>query len=363
VATVQHAQPAGGSGIAEESIRARLLDALSPRRIGAVYIFVALFLLFSLWVPRTFLQWGTWKSLLAAQSITALSAVALTIPLAAGTFNLAVGTQVGIGSIFSAWLLVHAHLSIPLTVALTLISGAVIGLATGALIVRANIDSFIATLGLSSVLVALTSWISGDQSILNLGSAYQKLANNELLGLTYPVWLTLVVTLVASYVLERTRAGRRVYATGGNPEAARLAGVRTGTTIVLSLIACGVILAAAGVLVSSNLGTGDPTVGPAYLLPAFAAAFLGSTQFQPGRYNVWGSVFAVYLLGMGVTGLQLGGAPTWIPDLFNGIAQLLAVGVAKRQGTLGRTRALDRLGRLRRERSGDDGLASIPPSR
>ena len=361
MATIQHAHAAAG-GISEEPLRARVLEALSPRRIGAVYIFAALFLLFSLWVPSTFLQWGTWKSLFATQSITALCAVALTIPLAAGTFNLAVGTQVGIGSILSAWLLTHAHVSIPITVVLTLIGGAVIGWVTGALIVRANIDSFIATLGLSSVLTALTSWICSDQSILNLGSTYQELANNQLLGLTYPVWFMLAVTLVSWYVLQRTRAGRRVYATGGNPEAARLAGVRTGITIVLSLVACGVILAAAGVLVSSNLGTGDPTVGPAYLLPAFAAAFLGSTQFLPGRYNVWGSVFAVYLLGMGVTGLQLGGAPTWIPDLFNGMALLLAVGVAKRQDTLGRIRILDRLGRQRGAKRTDEASASVARS-
>ncbi|WCB91770.1 Ribose import permease protein RbsC [Baekduia alba] len=314
---------------------ARVRQALSFRRCSGVYIFIALFVLYSIWVPDTFLRGDTFRTLLDDQSITALTAIALVIPLSAGTFNLAIGAQVGVASIISAWLLSKQNLSIPVTVVLTLLSGAAVGLVAGLLIVRTHIDSFIATLGLSSVLVAMTSWISDGQQILDLGANFQKLGTGELIGMTYPVWFLAAVVVVVWYVLERTPAGRRVYATGGNLEAARLAGVRTSTVVVLTLIACGVIAAAAGTLVSSRLATGDPTTGPAYLLPAFAAAFLGSTQFRGGRFNVLGTVFAVYLLALGVKGLQLGGAPVWIPDLFNGAALLLAVGLAKRQGTLG----------------------------
>jgi len=332
----------------EASIVGKLRTALSFRTISSIYIFVVLFALFSIWVPTTFLNSNTWKALLDDQAITALIAVGLVIPLAAGTFNLAIGTQVGIGSILSAWLLSAQGLPIPVTLVITLIVGAAIGLITGVLIVRAGIDSFIATLGVSSVLLAATAWISNGQQILNLGASYQKLGTDALLGITYPVYFLILVSLLVWYVLERTAAGRRVYATGGNLDAARLAGVRTSTTIVLSLIACDVIAAAGGTLVSSRLATGDPTIGPAYVLPAFAAAFLGSTQFRGGRYNVWGTVLAVYVLATGVKGLQLAGAPVWIPDLFNGLALLLAVAMAKQQGRAGRTAAIARLLRFSR---------------
>lgn len=339
-------------------MRHRVRNALAFRNIGAVYIFIALFVLFSVWVPGTFLEWSTWQSLFASQSITALTAVALTIPLAAGTFNLAVGAQVGLGSIVAAWLLADHGVSIPLTIVLTLLSGAAVGGVTALLVLRFRIDSIIATLGLASVLAALTNWISNNQSILNLGSHYQQLATNEVFGLTIPVYVMLVAAFVGWYVLERTRAGRRVYATGGNLDAARLAGVRTSATIALCLIACGVLAAAAGILESSDLATGDPTIGPAYLLPAFAAAFLGSTQFRPGRYNVWGTLFGVLLLGMGVTGLQLAGAPVWIPDMFNGVALLIAVGLAKRQGTLRSVRAGSWLRRFGSQRTSSEGVKS-----
>ena len=106
-------------------------------------------------------------------------------------------------------------------------------------------------------------------------------------------------------------------------------------------------------LLTANLGTGDPTIGPAYLLPAFSAAFLGSTQFRGGRFNVWGTIVAVIVLATGVKGLQLAGAPIWIPDLFNGVALLLAVGLAKYETTATRAGAVRRL--LRFDRGGRGG--------
>jgi ribose transport system permease protein len=309
----------------------RLRRALSFQNISAVYIVVALFLAFSLWIPSTFLTSGTWRSLLSDQSITCLVAVGLVVPIAAGVVDLAVGTEVGLGGILVAWLLANQHVSIPLAIALTLIAGAVVGAIIWALIVHARINAFIATLGMSSVLLAVIAWISGSQQILNLGTGFQNLATNELFGLTYPVYIMLVVAALVWYVLEKTLTGRRVYATGGNAEAAALAGVRTSRIILLCTITCGVISALGGLLASSQLASGDPTSGPAYLLPAFAAVFLGSTQFRGGRPNVWGTVLAAYVLATGVKGFQLAGAPIWIPDLFNGAALLLAVGMAQFQ--------------------------------
>jgi ribose transport system permease protein len=330
-------------GSTRDAAPRRIWAALSFRNISALYIFAALFVLFALWVPETFLTTGVWRSLLADSALTALVAIAVTIPLSAGVFNLAVGTEVGMAAILAAWLLEKHSVGVVPTVLLTLVAGGVIGALSGALIVRAKIDSFIATLGMSSILLALIAWVSGGQQILNLPSSFQNLATNELFGLTYPVWIMLAVGLVVWYVLQRTPTGRRLYATGGNPNAARLAGVPTGRVIVLSLVGCGAIAALAGLLTGAQLAVGDPTVGPGYLLPAYAAAFLGSTQFHGGRYNVWGSVIAVLVLAVGVKGLQLAGAPVWIPDLFNGTALLLAVGMSKYQRTARRSAAVARI--------------------
>lgn len=328
--------------------------ALSFRNISALYIFVVMFAVFSIWVPETFLKWDTWKALLDSQAVTAILAIGLVIGLSAGAFDLAIGAELGLGSILVAWFLVDKGVSVVPAIALTLLAGALIGLANGLLVTKAKIDSFIATLGTSSILLALIAWVSSSKQILGLPEGFQKIGSTEVLGLTLPVYLTLAVGLVVWYALERTPLGRRVYATGGNIEAARLAGVRVPLVITGSLIACAVIASLAGLLLSANLATGDPTVGPAYLLPAFSAAFLGSTQFRGGRFNVWGTIVAVIVLATGVKGLQLAGAPLWIPNLFNGAALLLAVGLAKWETTTTRAGAVRRILRFNRGGGGDD---------
>ena len=341
--------PATREGAARAALRG-VLHALSFENISAFYIAAALFVVYALWVPGTFLTIPVWKSLLAGGAITALATTGLVLPLAAGVFDLALGSEVGFGAIVFAWFLSAHHMAFGLAVLLTMLIGAVIGVVSGLLITKARIDSFITTLGLGSVLLALIEWVSGGgQQILNLGATVQSFASGQFLGIVYPVWIMLLVGLVVWYVLQRTPAGRRIYATGGNAGAARLAGVRTNIVIVACLSACGAIAGLSGSLVSAQLATGDPTIGPAYLLPAFAAAFLGSTQFRGGRYNVWGAVLAVYVLDVGVKGLQLGGAPTWIPDLFDGAALILAVGMARFQ------RKTPRYGAIRRGRRLPDG--------
>jgi ribose transport system permease protein len=326
----------------------RAARVLSFRNISALYVFAAIFVIFSLWVPGTFLLGSTWKSLLDTQAETAMLAIGLVIALSAGAFDLAVGAELGMGSIVVAWLLVNHGFGIVAAIAMTIVVGCLIGLVNGLLIVRARIDSFIATLGMSSVLLAVIDWISQSQQILGLPNGFQRIATTELFGITLPVYMMVAVALIVWYVLERTPVGRHVYATGGNIEAARLAGVRTSLVIVGALVACAAIGAFSGVLVSADLGTGDPTIGPAYLLPAFSAAFLGSTQFRGGRFNVWGTIVAVYVLATGVKGLQLAGAPVWIPDMFNGAALLLAVGLARYQGVGQRSGAIRKLLRFDR---------------
>jgi ribose transport system permease protein len=350
------AEPANGApppgadrSRAEERLSARsLAHALSFRNISALYVFVVIFVVFSLWVPETFPTWDTWKALLDSQAVTALLAVGLVVALAAGAFELAIGAELGFGAILVAWLLAEQGVPIVPAIVLTVLAGAVIGLIIGLLVVRARIDSFIATLGVSSILLAMIAWVSSSQQILGLSPEFQDIGTTEVFGITLPVYIMLAVAFAVWYVLERTAVGRRVYATGGNIEAARLAGVRTGLVIVAALVTCAAIASLAGILVSSRLGTGDPTIGPAYLLPAFSAAFLGSTQFRGGRFNVWGTVVAVYVLAAGVKGLQLAGAPIWIPDLFNGVALLIAVGMAKYQRAAYRAGAVRRLLRMDR---------------
>ncbi len=310
------------------------------RNASAVYLLAFMVVVFAVWVPDTFLTVGTWRSLVSDQAVTCLVAVGLVVPTAAGVIDLAIGAEVGLGAILVARLLV-GEVPLPVAVVASLLAGAGVGLFSWLMITKVRVPSFIATLGVSSLLAAGIAWISSSQQIVNLPSGFAKLGTGELFGVTYPVYVMLVVALVLWYVLEHTPLGRRVYATGGNPHAALLAGVRTSRIVLFALLTSGVVAGLSGVLLTAQLSAGDPTVGPGYLLPVIAAVFLGSTQFRGGRFNIWGTVVAAYTLAVGVKGLQLAGLPVWIPDLFNGAALLLAVGLAawrRTPGSRGRAR-------------------------
>ena len=129
---------------------------------------------------------------------------------------------------------------------------------------------------------------------------------------------------------EHTPLGRHLFFVGEGPRgraacrACRVDRLRFG-----AFVASGAISAVAGIVTAGQLGAADPSVGPSFLLPAYAAAFLGATTIKPGRFNAWGTVVALYLLVTGVTGLELLGTSSWVQEMFNGVALLIAVTFAR----------------------------------
>jgi ribose transport system permease protein len=204
---------------------------------------------------------------------------------------------------------------------------AAIGAFTGVLITVVRISSIITTIAMLSIIDALGSAALGGGQILGLPSSYLRLTSFQLLGIAMPFWYLIIIGIIVWYVLNHTPSGRYLYAIGGNEEASRLAGIQVRRLIFATFIASALIACVAGLIVSSSVGSGDFNVGDSYLFPAAAAMFFGSTQVKPGTFNVWGTVLAVYMLGIIVKGLELGGAPYWLPNVANGAALLLAVGL------------------------------------
>lgn len=130
-------------------------------------------------------------------------------------------------------------------------------------------------------------------------------------------------------MLEHTPIGRRIYATGAEREAARLAGIRTGRIITFAFCCSALGAGIAAVLFAAQLGSGPPDIGDSYLLGGYATAFLGATIIRPGRFNVGGLVVALLILAVGINGLQITGIPFWVVETFQGAALLVAVVLTK----------------------------------
>jgi ribose transport system permease protein len=304
---------------------------LAFSKISGIYVWIAIFILFSFWVPHTFLTELTWKNIASSQAITAFVTMGLLFPLIAGAYDLSFGQMLGFSSVFSAYLVTHGWPLVP-AILMVVVIAVVVGCFNGILIAGLGINSFIATLGTSSLLLAGVGLVSDLKEIVGLSSAYKELGQLQPLGIPITVIYLAVLAIIAWYVLEHTPFGRYLHAIGGNAEAARLAGVRTRTLVFGSLIISAVVASLAGVLETSTLSAGDPAVGESFLLPVFAAAFLGATQFFPGRFNVPGTLVATYMLATGVTGLQLGGANFWVNNLFDGAVLILALTIGRLQG-------------------------------
>lgn len=310
-------------------------DKIEFTRFSGLYILALFILIFALWIPDHFLRVATLKNILTAQSITGVLSVGLVCAMAAGAFDLAFAQAAGTGSVLAAILTTTFNMNVVLTVVIVIVYGAVVGLVNSLLVNKIGLSSIVATLGTSSVLLAIDEKITNDNYVSGIPQSFTSAINGSVFGIPEVILLMIVVVLIGWYVLVHTPVGRRMYATGHAAEAARLAGVRTTRSLTYGFLASGLASGIAGLMILAVVGTGDPTAGPSYLLPVFAALFLGSTQVHPGRFNVWGTVIGIFLLGVGVQGLQLAGyGEQWISDLFNGVALLLATGFAVRNRTL-----------------------------
>jgi Ribose/xylose/arabinose/galactoside ABC-type transport systems, permease components len=297
-----------------------------PRNIGVVYLYALIWLVFMLWVPDTWFTWLTHRSVLNQNAILMVVAIGLLVPLSAGVFDLSIAGTISASAVMVSWGLVEAGWSVPIAIGAALLVGLVVGNLNGFMVVKIKIDSFIATLGMSSILTAFAVWRSNNRSILGFPDSFKELTTAFAFGLNKTVLVALVLAFGLWFVLEHTALGRYLLATGGAREAARLAGVQTDRYVWGSLVTSAVFASLGGVLLASQFGSTQAQSGSPYLLPAFAAAFLGSTQFKR-RFNVWGAVLAVFVLQSGVKGLQLAGVgTTWIEALFFGVALIVAVG-------------------------------------
>jgi ribose transport system permease protein len=323
--------------------RRRVTGALAFDRVGAVYVWLAIIVVFSLWVPETFPTAATAKQILNSNAITGLAALSITIPLAARVFDLSFAYVMTLTGVAVAQFIAHDGIPVVPAVGLGLAIGLLIGLINAIVVVTMRIDSFIATLATGSLIQAFITMVTNDTAISDakLSGSFAKIGQTTIGGLTLGVYYFAAVALAIWYLLEHTATGRRLYATGFNPDASRLGGVRVDRLRFLSLVASGGLAGFSGIVLASTLASGSPTAGTPYLLPGFAAAFLGATQLKRGRFNAGGTIIAVLLLGTGTTGLALANAPQWAGDMFVGvvlIAALAVTGLQRRASTGRRSR-------------------------
>ena len=312
----------------------RTAELLSVRRISVIYLLAVIVLIFGIAIPDLFLSSVTMQVVASSQAVIVLIAFAAMLPLIAGEFDITIGANMALAlAIVATQSDAHPERSLLLVCVVAVLICGLVGLVNGYLVVKLGLNSFIATLAMSQVLAAIALNLSENQQVRgSFPEGFSDFGQAKWLGIPVPLLAAVLVGIVLWYVLEWTKLGRQLFATGMNREASRLSGVRTDGLIMGSFVASGLIAGAGGVVYAAQVGTFSNSVGAPLLFPAFAAVFLGATQFKR-RPNVWGTFLAIMTLALGVQGLQLSltSGGFWITPMFNGLALLFAVIFSARQ--------------------------------
>lgn len=298
-------------------------------RYALLIALTLLVLIFSALRPETFFSIDNFTTMLGIQAAAALLALGVTVVLLAGEFDLSVASTMGMSASVVAYLTTQHGTSVLVACVLALAISIVIGFVNALFVVKVGIHSFIVTLGMGTLVQGVAIGIAGSTTIGGLPDSFTKLFQSQVAGIQLSFFYVLLVAVGFYLVLGLMPMGRKLFFTGNARSAATLAGVRTKRIVTGSLVTSSLVGGLGGIMIVGQTGAASPTIAAPYLLPAYAAAFLGATAFTPGRFNVWGSMWAVFLLAVGTTGFQLLGLDSWVIDFFNGSVLVLAVAFAR----------------------------------
>jgi ribose transport system permease protein len=328
-----------GAGAATDAPRpfGAALPSLSTvgSRFGLLISWCAVVLIFSLLRPNTFFTTANFQTIFSSQAVLLVLTLGLLPALAAGEFDLSVAGVLGLSLVLIGYLNVLHGWPIGWAILAALAAGLFVGVGNAFFIVFIGIDSLVVTLGSGTLLAGAALGINN----LSLGGVSGHLvsaARTPLAGLQLAFYYGLGLAIALWYVFAYTPLGRYLYFVGAGRNVARLSGIRVDLVRTATLLFASVVAAASGVLLAGLLGSVDPTVGPTFLLPAFASAFLGATAITPGRFNPGGAFIAVYFLVTGITGLELMGLSGWIEQVFYGGSLIVAVTFSHLVGMRGR---------------------------
>ena len=295
-------------------------------RVALIIVWALLIAAFGAVMPQSFLSWGNFSIMFASYAPAALLALAIIVPLTAGDYDLSVGATMTLSSSVIGVLNVWHGMPIGWVLLVVIAIGVVIGLVHGLFIIFFRVPSLVVTLGTTSLMSGIVQWITNSSTIGGIDNTLiDAVVGVSFLGVPLAFYYALLGAVAMWYVFDYTPVGRKLLFVGRGREVARLNGIAVDLVRLGALIASAVLASIAGIVYAGVLGSADPYSGLNYLLPAFAAAFLGATTIMPGRFNSWGVLVAVLFLVTGITGLQQLGARPFVQNLFYGAALIVAV--------------------------------------
>jgi len=301
------------------------VNRTSIYRFGTLIAFVLMCVGFSIAAPNAFPTSANVFNLVQQMATLAIVATAATLVMTISEFDLSVGNAASLAAVI-CFVLFGQGFDIWAALPIALLAGVAGGALNGVLVARFGIPSFVATLALGTILSGFAFGLSGGQSLFQaVPDSFKGLARGAVFGVpVLGIWIVVVLG-AAAFVLSQTEFGRRLKAIGGNAQAARLAGLPIARDVIVTFAIAGGLSALAGLLLASRLGSVQHTIGDPFLLPAYAAVFIGTTASPTGAPTVIGTLLGVAITGVMANGMTIVGVEPFVQRILTGLLILVAV--------------------------------------
>jgi ribose transport system permease protein/L-arabinose transport system permease protein len=304
----------------------RLSRSVGTQNVSLLIALLILVAIFGIARPDTFFQPVNLVNIGGAVSLLAVVAFAETLVILSGGLDISVGSIVGLSSVSSAWAMVHVTNNAAAGIAAAVLAGLAAGLVNGLIITVGRVNPVVATLGTLSAFQGIAFLVAAGQSIPVLNLQYIEIGLARLAGLPVALVISLVVAVVIAVALKVTDFGRNVYALGGNPVAARFAGIPINRYKIGIYAVSGLVAGIGGIILTARTQNGTPASGSAGLeLQAITAVVLGGAALTGGKGTIMGTVYGVLIIGVLQNGLNLLNVQTFYQQVATGLLLVVAV--------------------------------------
>jgi ribose transport system permease protein len=297
-------------------------------RYALVILWIIMLVVLLALVPGDVSAFNAMRTVFSQITPVIFLALGVVITMAVGEFDLSFAGIFSISAVAVPSLAVLYGWPVPLAVLAAIVIALVLGAINAALIVGLGINSVVVTLGVWSVAGGLAFWLSRETTVSGLDPALAAISTGRFLGLPHLFWYGVILVAVVAYIMGATPIGRHMAFVGSNRAVAALAGIAVSRVRIGAYLASALLAGLAGVVISIGNGGFNPASASAFLLPTFAAVFLGTVAVVPGRFNPIGMLIAAYFLITGVFLLQLLNFTGWVTEVFYGLALIVAVTVS-----------------------------------
>jgi len=286
-------------------------------------IFIAIFAS----INPSFLTWGNASTLLRAMSFIGVIAMGQTFLMISGAFDLSVGATAGLSSIICSALMVRYNIPVPWAIVAGLATGALVGLANSFVVLKLGVPAFIATLGMMYIAKGVTYLISKGYTIYPLPESLQKFGTAEPFDTSWSFIIFVAMAVVFAFILSKTTYGRKLYAVGGNPEVARLAGINPAIIQMSGFVLVGMCSSLAGILMMSRIVTGNPTIGLGWEMNVIAGVVIGGVSMFGGVGSIPGAVIGLLIMQVVTNGLVVIKVDPYWQTVAVGLIMIIAVAI------------------------------------